>query len=577
MLLYSCAAASLCKELGFTVFGLFLTYDLIVQLSSHLHDGHSYFTMKRPTLKDALSQRAVVLTVVTLALTVLRVWINGEHRQMKWNLLANNVAVQSSKWTRALSYAHIHAWYLWKLLWPRSLCFDYGFKTVPLISSFWDSNNLYTLVAYSSVAAGVYAGIRQLHDSPVLLMSIAFGVVPFIPASNLLFPVGTVVAERLLYFPSVGFCLLVGHVLQEALGIAYKHGSTDRFGRTPHCTTSNNSKSPAVVPLTRPLKDAFRRSYALMTLATWSLLLCGCYRSQLRNAEWASETTLFHAAFKVSPTNNKVLANIGKTLLGVDDAQAIRILKVATAIVPQQVTAHTNLGLAHWNLKDLLFATRHLHKAVHFSGNGFQDTGYFGGALFDHWLDEHQPIESMREEFHSSPTIQKARMYLDLAIAAHSYYPVHYYARARLAYFGGDFEDAIRFCELTLRMNDTVLSKTIGTELLLRSVGQIYNLMAISYSNSGRRDLAIETIARGLQLAPDEVDLHANAVMLYTDHRRDRVKGNEHLNEFLRLSTTQESVNTLLILAQHLEKVSEPQAAALCRQRVDQLAGVTSK
>ena len=34
-------------------------------------------------------------------------------------------------------------------------------------------------------------------------------VIPFIPASNIFFPVGFVVAERILYMPSMGFSLLV--------------------------------------------------------------------------------------------------------------------------------------------------------------------------------------------------------------------------------------------------------------------------------------------------------------------------------------------------------------------------------
>jgi len=38
---------------------------------------------------------------------------------------------------------------------------------------------------------------------------LALIVFPFIPASNLFFPVGFVVAERVLYVPSMGFCLLV--------------------------------------------------------------------------------------------------------------------------------------------------------------------------------------------------------------------------------------------------------------------------------------------------------------------------------------------------------------------------------
>ncbi len=42
-----------------------------------------------------------------------------------------------------------------------------------------------------------------------MLQALALMVIPFIPASNLFFPVGFVVAERILYTPSMGFSLLV--------------------------------------------------------------------------------------------------------------------------------------------------------------------------------------------------------------------------------------------------------------------------------------------------------------------------------------------------------------------------------
>jgi len=42
-------------------------------------------------------------------------------------------------------------------------------------------------------------------------------VFPFIPASNLFFPVGFVVAERVLYVPSMGFCLFVAVGFQVLL------------------------------------------------------------------------------------------------------------------------------------------------------------------------------------------------------------------------------------------------------------------------------------------------------------------------------------------------------------------------
>jgi len=38
-------------------------------------------------------------------------------------------------------------------------------------------------------------------------------VLPFLPASNMFFPVGFVVAERVLYMPSMGYCMLVAYGL----------------------------------------------------------------------------------------------------------------------------------------------------------------------------------------------------------------------------------------------------------------------------------------------------------------------------------------------------------------------------
>lgn len=44
-----------------------------------------------------------------------------------------------------------------------------------------------------------------------MLLQLAFLALPFLPATNLFFYVGFVVAERVLYMPSIGFCLLLGH------------------------------------------------------------------------------------------------------------------------------------------------------------------------------------------------------------------------------------------------------------------------------------------------------------------------------------------------------------------------------
>ena len=41
------------------------------------------------------------------------------------------------------------------------------------------------------------------------MMCLALVIIPFVPATNIFFKVGFVIAERVLYLPSAGYCLLV--------------------------------------------------------------------------------------------------------------------------------------------------------------------------------------------------------------------------------------------------------------------------------------------------------------------------------------------------------------------------------
>lgn len=42
----------------------------------------------------------------------------------------------------------------------------------------------------------------------ILTLGLGFLIIPFLPASNLFFRVGFVVAERVIYLPSIGYCIL---------------------------------------------------------------------------------------------------------------------------------------------------------------------------------------------------------------------------------------------------------------------------------------------------------------------------------------------------------------------------------
>lgn len=102
-------------------------------------------------------------------------------------------------------------------------------------------------------------------------MGMAMLIIPFLPASNIFFNVGFVLAERTLYIPSAGYCLLIVVGLQKL---------------------SNRI----------PVHYLF--------LAYMILISLYFTRSWLRSDEWKTETKLFRSALNVCPLNAKIHYNI---------------------------------------------------------------------------------------------------------------------------------------------------------------------------------------------------------------------------------------------------------------------------
>ena len=113
-------------------------------------------------------------------------------------------------------------------------------------------------------------------------------VLPFIPATNLFFYVGFVVAERVLYIPSMGYCLLV------ALGF---HLIDDRL-RQKRIHRSGNKQHNAKEQLANGLQLIFRCACVL-------LLVVFSIRTIRRNQDWHSEETLYRSGIAVNPPKGK--------------------------------------------------------------------------------------------------------------------------------------------------------------------------------------------------------------------------------------------------------------------------------
>ncbi|XP_061729922.1 protein O-mannosyl-transferase TMTC2 [Cydia pomonella] len=174
---------------------------------------------------------------------------------------------------------------------------------------------------------------RQVYRSPqvAMLMSIALMGLPFIPASNVLFYVGFVVAERVLYIPSVGFCLLLG------LGAG--------------ALTRSWHKS-----------DAKSRIFMLTLLLVLSAM---CGSTLRRNLDWHDEESLFKSALHINPP--KAYGNLGSVLSAQGRvAEAEIAFERALKHRPNMADVHYNLGIILQNQRRYGEAIKSFEKAINF-------------------------------------------------------------------------------------------------------------------------------------------------------------------------------------------------------------------
>jgi tetratricopeptide (TPR) repeat protein len=187
-------------------------------------------------------------------------------------------------WSGRLTALAVAGRYLWKTVWPMTLSADYSYAQIPL------ATGRPTEWAAWIVVAGALLGTMALwRRQRAAFFFAAFAIVTFAPVSNLLFHAGTIMAERVMYLPSVGIIALVVLALDAAA----------RRLHTP----------------------------AILGAATTVIVLLLAIRTWHRNTDWTSDVTLWSAAVEASPRSFKAHRGLAEALYDSD-------------------RAHTNIGAA---------------------------------------------------------------------------------------------------------------------------------------------------------------------------------------------------------------------------------------
>ncbi|KAL9854162.1 LOW QUALITY PROTEIN: protein O-mannosyl-transferase TMTC3 [Geothlypis trichas] len=312
------AVATLCKEQGITVVGICCVYEVFIAQGYTLPalldtavqilrgKGSIPFSMLQTLLK------LIVLMFSTLLLVVVRVQVIQS--QLPVFTRFDNPAAVSPSPARQLTFNYLLPVNAWLLLNPSELCCDWTMGTIPLVESLLDVRNIATLTFFCFLGSLTVFSLRYPGDSSkTVLMALCLMVLPFIPASNLFFPVGFVVAERVLYVPSMGFCILVAHGWKKL---------------------SNKS---------------VLRKISWVCLA--AVLFTHALKTLHRNWDWESEYTLFMSALKVNKNNAKLWNNVGHALENEKNFErALQFFIQATQVQPDDIGAHMNVGRTYKNL-----------------------------------------------------------------------------------------------------------------------------------------------------------------------------------------------------------------------------------
>ena len=463
------AAAMLCKEQGITVVAVCLTYEACMLR----HCLRSCLTKAGNRWLSHTIKRISVLIAVCLGLLLFRIRLMGSTLPV-FTRFDNPAAAAPELPTKIMTFSYLASLNGWLLLAPCDLLCDWTMNTVPLVNSLKDPRNL--AVATMALVFLLFARFLLTASSKrqwsQCILGLAMIVFPFVPASNLFFPVGFVVAERVLYLPSMGFCLLV------AVG-------WERLHR----------------------RSAFLAKLGLLLLA--SLLAA---KTTLRNVDWQNELSIFSSGLKITESNAKLLNNVGHALESQGRYQeALLYYQKAISVQSDDIGGHINVGRIYNHLKRYVEAEEAYLRAKALLPKARPGESYQARVAPNH-LNVFLNLATLIAK--NGSRLEEADLLYRQAISMRSDYTEAYINRG----------------DILLRLNRTqeakeVYQKALGFEN--DNPDLLYN-MGVVLLSQGQQNEAMAYLNKALEYDPDHYQALLNSAILIQE------SGSSHLNHVAR-------------------------------------------
>jgi protein O-mannosyl-transferase len=404
----------------------------------------------RPILKK-FPREYLALVPGVILIWLIRQWMMSTTMVFQ-EFFTDNPLIGASALQRFMTAMVIIGRYLKLLVFPLSLSGDYSFNQVPI----YGTGGMSDLAAWLSiliVTVLITAAIYLRNRARLFSWGVLFLLVMMLPTSNLVVTIGSIMAERFLYLPSIGFCAALAVILMKIAG-----------------QTRFRPVLPAIV-------------ICLLGIRTFQ-----------RNADWQDDLAFWKSTVAASPGSYKAHMVYGDSIIA--DAEHKHDRPLAQAVdeaLPEEEMARAILETVPLKWRNMN-AYLHLAKDYRLKGQSLDDASHRDEArrFYQKAIDtltKAQEIDQFTNRASREFRLRRGFAPENIADIGNSVlYESFWFTYARF----GDWEK----CEAAARYLQHIAPQQASS----------YELLAATYFNLGRYPESAEQFLGGLLVDPQKPD-----------------------------------------------------------------------
>ena len=308
-------AGVFCKEGAVVLPGLMVLHDLAFPPAASERMAGAWRRSLRRTWPAYLAVLPGLLGLLAAR------WALFRHALLFGEFGSDNPIAIAPLGTAVMTAIKVLGYYLALIVWPAKLSCDYSYNAITLfggtLMSGQDLHAWLALIVVALLAILTVVSWTRGHRAACFLLALAG--VAFLPTANLVFPIGTIMAERLMYLPLVGIAGAVALLVSAA------------------------AAGPVPTTDARKLRRHGGAAIALLLLAIAALTA----RTIARNDDWTSNASLWTASAAAAPDSIKVIRGLAFSAIEADPSGGRVEQAIATASRGVRILEQHPLPLIH--------------------------------------------------------------------------------------------------------------------------------------------------------------------------------------------------------------------------------------